>query len=273
MLSARSTSRPIQNTGHADLVDTPDGGSALVLLGVRPLGGTQAFSPLGRETFATPVTWVDGWPLPQPVQLAPREGVEREQIDFTDDAVLDDPAWLAVRCTPRQVARIAGGRLVISGDAGLDSPHPCFVGRRQRHLTATVRTRVDASTGAGGLAARFDESSWFALEVRGTESGAVVTAQAHVCGLGQSWEVARPVGEVDLRIEMEPPPRSFEPTAMGGDRIRLYVDDELLTELDGRYWTAETCASFTGRVLGLYATEGTVRFAAFDYTGSEQPAP
>ena len=60
---------------------------------------------------------------------------------------------------------------------------------------------------------------------------------------------------------------------MGGDRIRLVAgaggEDVLLTELDGRYWTAETCASFTGRVLGLYATEGTVRFADYRYRGSE----
>ena len=49
VLSARSTSRPIQNTGHADLFDTTDGGTALVLLGVRPLGATQAFSPSGGK--------------------------------------------------------------------------------------------------------------------------------------------------------------------------------------------------------------------------------
>ena len=74
VLSARSTSRPIQNTGHADLVETPDGGTALVLLGVRPLGATVAFSPLGRETFLTDVDWVDGWPQPEPVELAPARG-------------------------------------------------------------------------------------------------------------------------------------------------------------------------------------------------------
>jgi hypothetical protein len=46
-------------------------------------------------------------------------------------------------------------------------------------------------------------------------------------------------------------------------------DDVLLTELDGRFWTAESCASFTGRVIGLYASEGTVGFADFRYAGSE----
>jgi hypothetical protein len=56
---------------------------------------------------------------------------------------------------------------------------------------------------------------------------------------------------------------------MGGDRIRLYAAGTLLADLDGRYWTAETCASFTGRVIGLYAADGTVRFADYRYRGTD----
>ena len=65
---------------------------------------------------------------------------------------------------------------------------------------------------------------------------------------------------------------------MGGDRIRLVAsprrggEDVLLTELDGRFWTAEVTASFTGRVVGLFATEGTVTFARFHAEGSDAPA-
>ena len=265
VLSARSTNRPIQNTGHADLVDTPDGGSALVMLGVRPLGATQAFSPLGRETFITPVTWVDGWPQPEPVQLRPRPGVEDEVFDFADPSAWNDPGWLAVRTTPASVASVVDGRLSITGRAGLDDPHPQFVGRRQRHLTATVSTTVDASAGAGGLAFRYDEQHVVCLEVRGS----VVTARASVAGLAQQWQAAVPGGDVDLRIDMVPPAPGFNPEAMGGDRIRLYAGGTLLAELDGRYWTAETCASFTGRVVGLYASEGTVTFADYRYSGTE----
>ena len=267
ILSARSTSRPIQNTGHADLVDTPDGGSVLVLLGVRPLGGTRAFSPLGRETFITPLSWVDGWPRPEPVELAPREGVEEETYQFSDSAVLEDPGWLAVRAMPTSVATVVDGRLSITGQVGLDDPRPQFVGRRQRHLTATVSTTVDASAGAGGLAFRYDEQSFVCLEARGT----AVTAMAHVAGLSQSWQVTVPAGEVELRIEMAPPERGFSAQAVGGDRIRLIAGGTRLTELDGRYWTAETCASFTGRVIGLYAREGTVTFRDYRYGGGDGP--
>jgi len=132
LLSARSTSRPIQNTGHADLVDLPDGSSALVLLGMRPLGLTQAFSPLGRETFVTPIDWVDGWPVPQPVVLGEPGPAFEEVFDFGDPAALDHPGWLAVRQAPADVARLASGHLTLIGTgATLAHARPVFLGRRQ----------------------------------------------------------------------------------------------------------------------------------------------
>ncbi|HMD93100.1 MAG TPA: family 43 glycosylhydrolase [Trebonia sp.] len=265
VLSARSTSRPIQNTGHGDLVATPDGGTALVLLGVRPLGLTQSFSPLGRETFITPVSWGDAWPQPEPVRLAPRDAVDEEVFGFADPSALEDPGWLAVRTIPGSVASVVDGRLAITGRTGLSDSHPQFVGRRQRHLTATVSTTVDASSGAGGLAARYDEEHWICLEAHGT----VVTARAQVAGVTQSWQATVPAGEVELRLEMTLPSAGFNFVAMGGDRIRLLAGGTLITELDGRYWTSETCASFTGRVIGLYASEGTVSFADFRYRGTD----
>ncbi len=265
VLSARSTSRPVQNTGHADLVAGPGGGDALVLLGMRPLGATQAFSPLGRETFITPVTWTDGWPQPEPVRLAARDDAVEEAFDFAGPAALGDPGWIAVRTIPAAVASVAGGRLSITGHAGLDDPRPQFVGRRQRHLSAVVSVTVDAADGAGGLAARYDEDHWVALEARGP----VVTARARLAGLEQAWQATVAPGEVELRMELSPPPDGFTPAALGGDRIRLLAGGTLLAELDGRYWSAETCASFTGRVIGLYASQGTVRFGGWRYRGSD----
>ncbi|WP_406313496.1 glycoside hydrolase family 43 protein [Streptosporangium sp. NBC_01639] len=263
-LSARGTNRPIQNTGHADLVSTPDG-DVLVMLGMRPLGGLQSFSPLGRETFATSLTWVDGWPYAEPVRLAPRPGTEEELFRFADATVLAGPGWLSVRATPAETATVADGRLSITGTADLDHPHVRFLGRRQRHMTSTFTTVVDARSGKGGLASRYDEHHWFALEAHGT----TITAKAHLAGLAQSWQIEVPPGEIELRIETSPPPAAAMGEVTGGDRIRLYAGDTLVTELDGRYWTAETCASFTGRVTGMYASGGTVSFTDFRYTGRE----
>ena len=203
--------------------------------------------------------------------LAPRDAIEEETFDFADPAALADPpaladpGWLAVRTTPESVASVVDGRLAITGRTGLGDSQPQFVGRRQRHLTATVSTTVDASAGAGGLAARYDEDHWFCLEARGT----VVTARAQLAGVAQSWQATVPAGDVELRIEMTRPAASFNFAAMGGDRIRLLAAGALVAELDGRYWTAETCASFTGRVIGVYASQGTVSFADFRYRSTD----
>ena len=42
-----------------------------------------------------------------------------------------------------------------------------------------------------------------------------------------------------------------------------------LARIDGRSFTAETATSFTGRVLGLFATTGTPTFTAYRYTGTD----
>ncbi len=83
VLSARSTDRPIQNTGHGDLVQAPDGSWAVVLLGMRTRGMTRAFSSLGRETFATEFEWVDGWPVMAPVTLARGPALRRSTTTST----------------------------------------------------------------------------------------------------------------------------------------------------------------------------------------------
>ena len=66
---------------------------------------------------------------------------------------------------------------------------------------------------------------------------------------------------------MTPRPSGFAAGAVGGDVIRLFAGagghEVPLTELDGRYWCYETAKSFTGRVIGMYAGEGTVAFGCF----------
>ena len=52
---------PIQNAGHADLVDLPDGSWYAVFLASRLIGGIS--KNLGRETFIVPVKWEQDWPL------------------------------------------------------------------------------------------------------------------------------------------------------------------------------------------------------------------
>ncbi|MFT4305978.1 MAG: family 43 glycosylhydrolase [Microbacterium sp.] len=255
LVSARSTPRPVQNTGHGDLVVGPDGQWLCVLLGVRPRSGTRAFSALGRETFVTPVTWEDGWPAIAPVTKNPRPG-DRVEVRF--DAPLD-AEWIAVRRLPVEIADLDArpGALVLHADGStLADARPVFLGRRQAHLNNTTTVRVDVSAGAGGLAVRYDEAFRIELEARPGE----VSARACVGGLEQTWtqELSSPV--VDLHLDSVPPGPGTGMvatsdlfrlgfTSAGGTRVDL-------AEIDGRFLSSEVTESFTGRVIGVYAVAG-----------------
>jgi hypothetical protein len=69
------------------------------------------------------------------------------------------------------------------------------------------------------------------------------------------------------------PPSGFVPAAAGGGTVILSAVSNgqhvRLAEFDGRYWSFEVAKSFTGRVLGLYAVDGRVRFTELRYRGTD----
>jgi xylan 1,4-beta-xylosidase len=278
ILTAAGTGAPIQNTGHADLFELPDGGTGMALLGVRPVGLTQAFSPLGRETFLTTVDWIDDWPHPRTPQLG---GARREQVeyDFTNGAGLEDPAWIAVRRLPSEFAAPTPDGLVLKGEGNtLHSSRPTFLAQRQRHLGVECRAVLDVSCGTGGFAVRNAEDNWFGIEAREDGDVVRVTARAIVASLEHTWEAVVPRGDIELAILTTPPSRNFSAGAVGGDRVRLLArasgadeSDEgvLLAELDGRHWAFETAKAFTGRAFGVYAVEGEVLVKRLRYSGHD----
>ncbi|WP_433585782.1 family 43 glycosylhydrolase [Microbacterium hydrocarbonoxydans] len=271
LVSARSTIRPVQNTGHGDLVIGPDGDWLCVLLGVRPRSMTRAFSALGRETFVTAVRWQDdGWPAIAPVPLSPRPGT-RITIDFGETRELDGE-WIAVRALPASLADLATrpDALVLHGDGRtLNDPRPVFVGRRQGHLNSAVTARIDAGDGTGGLAVRYDER--FHVEVEA--GGGVITARAVIADLVQEWTTPFSGGVVDLHIDSRPPttdggfPRTSDEfhlaATVGGERIDL-------ARIDGRFLSSETAESFTGRVIGVYAVSGDVALLSWNAEGDDE---
>jgi beta-xylosidase len=262
VLTRRSTTSPVQNTGHGDLVQDPGGSWWLVFLGVRPKGGSPGYHVLGRETFLAPVTWKDGWPVVGEIVAGPA-WTEPPRDDF--DSPRLHPRWISVRSRPP--LSIAGSRLRLDpADAdAMDSRLPSFVGRRQQHPYVRVRTEVD---GAGGLAVRMDDRHHYGVEVH----DGTVRAQARVGGLRQVFgQQPCPAGPVVLRLEVLPPDLALarDPVTADPDRIRLGLERDgeftVLAELDGRYLSTEVTGGFTGRVIGVYAAAGPASFDWFDY--------
>jgi beta-xylosidase len=276
ILSHRSTNRPIQNTGHADLVQAHDGSWWMVLLGVRPGGGTPGWHVLGRETFLAPVTWIDGWPVVgelAPVMRAPSwplHPVAAPPIrdDFEEHPLR--PHWVSLRSRPDEVWSVKdrpGWLTLHARGASMDEPDVTFVARRQQHLSCRVRSLVDPGNGRGGLAVRLDDRHHYGIEV-GDGEVRVVARIGSLCPTVATLPIAEePVRlRIDVRasIPQESHPRK-EP-----DTLCLGVEGadgafDVLAELDGRYLSTEVAGGFTGRVIGMYAAAGTVHFDWFDY--------
>ncbi|MFE2483106.1 family 43 glycosylhydrolase [Streptomyces mirabilis] len=273
VLSASGTGRPVQCTGHADLVRGPHGADLLVLLGTRR---ALAATPLGRETYVTGVEWIDGWPQPAPVDLDPHPEPLHEHFAFTEGTGLADPGWLSVGRMPTEVASVEErlGHLTIrAASGGIDAFRPDFVGRRQRHLKSVFETGIDPSDGRGGLGLRFDEDFTVALIAERAPGGrgTRVTARACLPALTQTWSAEVAGDRVGLRLVTDVP-LNGKALSKSGDLIRLIVVEECgaetqLAALDGRFWSAETAAPFTGRVTGMFAEEGAVHFTEFRYHG------
>ncbi|MET9633839.1 glycoside hydrolase family 43 protein [Lentzea sp. NPDC006480] len=266
ILSHRSTDEPVQNTGHADLVEGPDGSWWLVLLGVRPGGGTPGWHVLGRETFLAPVSWVDGWPVVGELTSGPASAVT-ERDDFDDSELR--PCWISVRdrseqhCTTKERS---GWLTLHARGSGVDDPAVVFAGRRQQHLSCRVRTLIDPADGSGGMAVRFDEEHHYEIEVASGEVRVIAR-------IGPLWTVvasqAVATGPLILGVQVDEA-RELRDSRSGPDTISFGVEEPggtftVLATLDGRYLSTEVAGGFTGRVIGVYAATGTVHFDWFDY--------
>jgi xylan 1,4-beta-xylosidase len=282
ILSHRSTSLPIQNTGHADLVEAEDGSWWMVLLGVRPRGATPGFHVLGRETFLVPVDWVEDWPVPGDLEAEmpdrPPGLRQNRSFDLHDDfdAGSLGPEWVTVRRPLDDEVSHSDrpGWLTLHGCAhDLSSPTPTLVATRQREHLCTARTVVELDgADEAGLCVLIDERHHY--EVGVTPESIIVRAR-----IGDLDSIvasrALPPAPIVLRIEIhDDHAGAFGP---GPDRVGFGIESsdggfDVLADLDGRYLSTEVASGFSGRVIGLYAIGGTARFDHFDLHGASEPS-
>jgi hypothetical protein len=255
----RSTSHPVQNVGHADFVQTPDGDWAAVYLGARTRGSTPGFHVLGRETFLAGVDWSDGWPVFDEARFDVPE-LDSAFIDrFTDPRL--DPRWVVPGGEPKAVASVQEG-----GGIRLVVPQ-----RGTALLCARVRDLAWAADvvleGSGRFSLRVDERHWTGL----TYDGDRVVAEVRIGEMRQVLATADvPGGQVTLRIQSTSPRSAPVPIGNAGpDDIVLSLvrpdGAEELARLDGRYFSTEVASGFTGRMLALSAVREDSRVHCVSY--------
>lgn len=252
VLSHRSTTHPVQNTGHADLVENPDGSWAMVYLAVRPRGYTPMFHVNGRETFLAGIDWVDDWPVVD----EDRYDVPARDTSYTDtfDGSSLHPRWVSPGAGLAEISAPGpDGGLRLRPGTG---PRADVGALTARALDPAWRFEADLSLahGAGALLLRLDDTHWCEIRADAGQVHAVVRIGPLETRHGAAVPLAGP--SLTLRAE------SLAPTTNGPDDVRLtaVVDgtEHELTRFDGRYLSTEVAGGFTGRVVGLRALDGVV---------------
>lgn len=186
--------------------------------------------------------------------------------DFDADRLC--PHWISVRSRPAEHVSLVDrpGWLTLRARGGsLDKPDIVFVGRRQQQVSCRVRALADTTQGHGGIAIRLDERHHYEVEAGGGQVR-VVARIGSIC----STVAVRPTGYGPVRLRIDVLASHDWDPRKEPDLIRLGMEEEggefhPLAELDGRYLSTEVAGGFTGRVIGMYATDGTVHFDWFDY--------
>lgn len=251
ILTHRSTTHPVQNTGHGDLVQRADGTWAMVHLGARPRGGTPGFHVNGRETFLAGVHWRDGWP-----HVVELDRAAPGPVWFDDDLSRWplDLRWVSPGLRAQDFVRPADGGGVRLRPAVAPSGTVSMLAARCTEERWCAVADVEPGHGRGALRVRLDERHW--VEVRAGADG--VAGVVCIGGIEHVLANARPTGARSVTLEV----CAVDSLTGGPDDLQLRARGEGvecdLGRIDGRYLSTEVAGGFTGRLWGVRAVDGTV---------------
>lgn len=257
ILSHRSTTHPVQNTGHADLVETAEGRWAMVYLGVRPRGVTPGFHVNGRETFLAAVEWRDGWPVVDTDAFTvPTRPTHRWRDDFTAGW---GHRWVSATRWRDQFARIHEGGLRLDAAERRSD----FVGVRAQD--EQWEFRADIADGDVDLVVRVDDDHRALLRV----DGDLIQVEQSLVGF-RALLAERPRETTTVRAYVRSRAGDDDGTRAGPDVLEfgVFIDGQrrAVAEVDGRYLSTEVAGGFTGRLIGFQPGRRASTITGVSYT-------
>lgn len=267
---------PIQGTGHADLVEAPDGSWWMVCLAFRIQSGSHHL--LGRETYLAPVTWEkDAWPvvngdgtisldMTADFDIAPKAQTAGSSLTKFNQKSLG-PEWVYLRNRIADNFLLTGKTITLKATADdLDSAAlPTFVGRRQQHHNFSADTRVTlhstAANDQAGLSVFMDAKAHYDIYLASQSDGSTTINLRY--RLGQLSHVENSIkingNSATLKVSGTPDYYTFSYSTDDGHTFTP------LGKIDARYLSSETVGGFTGIILGLYAIGAPTATATFPY--------
>lgn len=284
---------PITSTGHADLVEGPDGQTYAVFLGVRPYQGDDYNT--GRETFFAPVKWENDWPIINPghEEVLYQYTVPWKEVKQTNAMPLNgnfsysynfkkglSPDLLFLRTMDHTWFNFMDGNLTMNlkPEMIMQKGNPAFIGRRQQHLNCNATTALSfaakSESEKAGLIIFQNEHHFYYL-CKSINNGKPVvqlyrgTSSDDTMELIKQEEIKASSSPMVLKIEANQSNYSFW---FGEDSKHLNL---LADHVDGTYLSTHVAGGFVGALFGLYATSSgqpstnKVIFSSFSYSGND----
>jgi alpha-N-arabinofuranosidase len=269
---------PITSTGHADLVELPNGQWQAIFLGTRPYEGD--YYNTGRETFLTPVIWKDEWPLlnpgqvevlyryPLPLPEKKDKAATKYSGNFSYKENFNGPLsgdWIFLRTVKEQWYSFSDKKgylsLNVRPQTAAGRMNPSYVARRQQHTDFTATTSVSFTPNAdnekAGLLCFMHENYFYFLGVSKENNKDVVQ-------LFQSPKARTDTNSMILLASHEIASKGNKPVylkAQGkSDKYSFYfsMDNKnwkvVKDSVDGKLLSTKTAGGFVGVTIGPYTT-------------------
>jgi xylan 1,4-beta-xylosidase len=263
ILSHQGTAEPIQCTGHADMFQDHNGRWWAVFLAVREMN--VGYSSLGRETFLAPVLWKKGWPVigsdgkvslrmrgPLPEVCSWEQVPARDEFDSSDLPARyvflrnPKPGSFSLRERPGWL-RLHGNGIIMSNQDAC-----AYIGRRQQDFNAVVRVKMEFGPQKigeeAGLSIRLNEKAHYEIAV--IRRSDVDRCMVRSCiGSETHFVDSIDVTGTTFYLQIECSHERYVLSCFSDS-----ISSVTLAELESRPLSMETWNSFTGVVIGMYAT-------------------